>query len=383
VLIQAGLQIRANGDWMGNARFLLPGLVSSIVVAWQNGTHRALPKMAWPWVGLAGLMGFAFEPSQEGEREGKWAMVGGWRDPWYLTRPQEVLINPWSIPIIEETSFLVEYIPPGSGAYMFDVGVPGNIADIKIWDSAGLTDHLTARFISRSVLPGDEALLKARYEDKQSVWCLRYSWDKSDSDPADDWLKGLLPVLFPTRSANHLYRWRCRTDQKVSEDVQMQRWERLSNRYPSQDWFRWYMAQIYTRSGQFSEAVNLLKQNWYLSKEHEGWFLFGERPSFYRAGRGWPIYANGSIVSLAIEAKNFDSAQLLLDVDDPGVEGAKVRIQWQDQCGEVVELSVFQPIQVKLPACDMPGRRSLEVSFLNDVSDENIDRNLYVSLSLQ
>lgn len=265
---------------------------------------------------------------------------------------------------------------------MFDVGVPGNISDIKIWDSAGLTDHLTARFISKTFSASDQATLMERYNDPSVVWCLRYEWEDSNKDPADNWLKETLPSVLPSRSGNNRHRWRCRTNEQVSTDIQTKRWQSLIGRYPSQDGFRWYLAHLYAKQGHLTEATNLLKESWYLSHDHAGWFLFGDKPSEYKAGRGWPLYSNGQLVSLELPADRFNSSTLYLDVDDPGEDGAKVSVDWDNHCADTLFLTIYEPTQITLPSCSINQARKLIVSFLNDTSGNGFDRNVYVSVSI-
>ena len=184
-----------------------------------------------------------------------------------------------------------------------------------------------------------------------------------------------LPVIFPTRSPDPLYQWRCRSATQVSLEQQKHRWEQLIARFPSQDGLFWYLAKTQLRAGQLEEALSTQKKAPHMGGEAIGWVLLqGSQP--YLPGRGWPLYKNGEITSEVLPDAFWETTRVLIDVDAPGETGAQLRLGW-DGCGASQEIWVKEPSMVELPAC--VGRRSLRVAFLND-QVEGGDRNVYVSL---
>lgn len=378
LLVQGALLLRAGGDWMGHARFLVPGLLASVAAAWHVGEPR--PPRAGTWV-LAPLvlLGFAWEPSRAGRAGGAGALESGLRDPWFLARPLSAWRAPWTTPMLEETSFLVERVPPGAGAGISDVGLPGNLDDVRIWDMAGLTDRATALVIAGE--SGEISReLTDRYTHGDDVWCLRYGLGEGGAETLDGWLIELFPEVRQSRSGVTQLRWRCREGGAPGAEVVAGRWDRLLQRFPSQDWIRWHLAQAQLRAGAVEEARATVRAARSLADEGLGWVAFGEgQSSSFVPGRGWALYANGQRRSLEAGEELWRGARAHLDVDDPGDQGARVSIGWEPSCGEPVFADVHGAVDVAPPAC--AGRRRLVVTFLNDEARAGFDRNVYVTLA--
>lgn len=371
--LQSALLIRAGGDWMGHARLVLPGVVASLSAALVGGQTRPIP--AWspalllPFVALA----FAAEPAQ---------MQGAgprWRDPWYLGRPAQALAAPWSVPLLEEVSFLIRRVPEGAGAQLSDVGLPGNLEGVRVWDGAGLTDRVVAEIIAGSD-PQMSRPLKARFDDPDDVWCLRYGLADDGTDPADPWLKTAFPELATQPDARGLF-WRCRPGGTVSDATVAMRWQRLLERFPAQDEIRLRYARALLAVGDIDGALASAREAMWIGADSDGWVVFdAQTTAAYQPGRGWPLYANGSLRSAVLPADFWDDHRLALDVDDPGAEGAATSLSWDPPCGDPVRLNVAEIATVRPPTCLDQGPRALVVAFLNDESRAGFDRNLFVTL---
>ncbi len=381
LLIQGSLLVRAGGDWMGHARFLVPGVAASVAAAWIHGAPRQRP---WPALALVAAFGgfaFAWEPSHSGFADGKGILVPGWRNPWFLRHPGEALRAPWAVALLEETSFLVERVPAGAGAAISDVGLPGNLEDVRIWDNAGLTDRVTARVIASE--SGDIVQeLVDRYHHEDDVWCMRYGRGKNGEETADAWLTALLPEVSPSRSGSPHMVWRCRAGGAPDAEVVAARWAKLIERYPSQDWIRWYYARALVTAGQTNRAVEAVRGAMWLSDDGLGWIAFGEAQSAdYHHGRGWALYSNGSRSSIAATDDLWAGARIRLDVDDPGEAGAAVTIRWDPPCSSALDIVIHERVSLEPPHCDADtGPRRLVVEFRNDDAHGDFDRNVYVSL---
>ncbi len=371
LLIQAGLLVRAGGDWMGHARFLVPGLVASAAAAFATGKSRSWRPVAAVAAVLAGLTCFFWEPSRERGKE------SGARDRWFLWRPVAALGVPWTVPLLEETRFLVERVPQGAGASISDVGLPGNLHDVRIWDAAGLTDRVVAEVIANPT-KAITTELRARYDDDDDLWCVRYGLSPSGEETAPDWMVSRLPERSPSPSTPGAV-WRCREGGQPASGVVVARWARLVDRYPSQDWIRWHHARALWEAGDVEGALASASAAWWLGGEATGWLAFGDDGSFV-PGRGWPLYTNASLVSLPASSPFWQRFEVALSADDPGTEGARVRLGWDDGCGGTTEVVVHEPRTTAPPHCDADGTRRLAVSFLNDAAGPHSDRNVYVSL---
>lgn len=372
LLIQGGLLVRAGGDWMGNARFLVPGVIASVAAAFACGAARPIPR--WAPVALVPLaaLGFFWEP---------WQMQFGgprWRDPAVLARPDMSIRTPWAVPLLDEVTFLIERVPSGAGAMLSDVGLPGNLDDVRVWDGAGLTDRAVAEVIA-GTNGGLTATLRARYDDPTAIWCLRYGVDEQGRDPADPWLTTLLPVVATRPDARGMF-WRCREGEAPDAEVVVERWSRLLLRFPRQDLIRWSYARALLQLGRTDDALSVARQGVWVGHDVDGWVAFGPmNADAYVPGRGWPLYSDGEVDTPALPDSFWATHRVRLDVDDPGEEGARARIRWEPECGAPIELSVAARSVVTAPSCEV-SPRALVVEFLNDKWQPPLDRNLYVTL---
>lgn len=375
LLIQGGLLLRAGGDWMGHARFLLPGVIGSVAAALAIGAPRLVPRWVPAVLIPLAAVGFFWEPWQmqySGPR---------WRDPAVLARPDRSARTPWAVPLLDEVRFLIEQIPAGAGAMLSDVGLPGNLDDVRVWDGAGLTDRAVAEVIAGTD-GGLTDTLQARYTDPTAIWCLRYGVDEGGQDPADAWMVALFPVVATQPDARGLF-WRCREGQGPAPELVVARWSGLLQRFPRQDLLRWHTASALLDVGRTSDALAVARQATWIGQDAPGWVAF--RPTSgdaYVPGRGWPLNRNGEIQTHRLPESFWEAHSVLLDVDDPGQEGARTRLRWEPDCGAPVELSVSTRAVVTPPPCGA-SPRALVVEFLNDNWQPPLDRNLYATLVSQ
>jgi hypothetical protein len=371
-VIQAVLLVRAGGDWMGNARFLLPGAIGSVAAGLLNGRPRSAPQWLPVLLVPLAMSAFAWEPAE------MQAAGPRWRDPWLLRRPLAAFETPWSVPLLDEVAFLARRIPVGAGAQLTDVGLPGNLEDIRIWDGAGLTDRAVARIIAAPSQEMSETI-RARYDDPTAIWCLRYALAADGTDPGDAWLSGLFPEASAAPSEGMV--WRCREGGTPSADVVASRWAGLSARFPREDGIRLHYARALIASGRTEEARTVARGATWVGREADGWIAFLAAPGVrYVPRRGWPMYANGVLTSHSFEPQFWANHSIEVDVDDPGDDGARLRLQWNPPCGDVQEVSVHEREAVPLAGCPDNASRSLQVAFLNDLQRPGADRNVYVAL---
>jgi hypothetical protein len=106
-------------------------------------------------------------------------------------------------------------------------------------------------------------------------------------------------------------------------------------------------------------------------------FTDGTVPLQRQGDRGFALYWSGELVSRPLSS----AVTLLADADAPGEEGALASVAWDPPCGAPLEIRVTGPTELPLdpPACGAREWR-LRVSFLNDASGPDGDRNLYVGL---
>lgn len=373
LVLQATLLVRAGGDWMGNARILLPGVVASLGAAFASGTPRAFPRYAAVALAPFAALAFASEPAQmqgEGPR---------WRDTWFLRRPADAFKTGWSVPLLEEVAFLIHRVPIGAGAELSDVGLPGNLDDIRIWDGAGLTDRVVAEIIAGED-GGLSAPLKARFDDPDDIWCIRYAVAGDGADPADPWMKSSFAEVATQPDARGLF-WRCRPGGAVTNAVVAARWQRLLGRFPAQDGIRLQYARAQLTAGDVPGAIASARDATWVTWDADGWLVFGAPAgTAYTPSRGWPMHSSGSLRSASLPADFWTDRLAFFDVDDPGAQGAEATLRWEPTCGAPASITIHAPTSTSFPPCDTSTPRALVVEFLNDEWRPDFDRNLFVTL---
>lgn len=367
--VQALLLINAGGDWMGGARLLLPGLLAGLFATMQQERRNHPSGWVRGVVLLLGIGSFVIEPSRN------LGQSAGVRDFFLLRHPVLAFRTPWNLPLLEETAFLVEHVPMHAGALISDVGLPGNLEDVRIWDSGGLTDRLTAEILAGYHPEGLPEGWKKRYADDDDVWCIRYSVGDDGADTTPDWMNNLFPLLFPSTVHGRNLRWRCRPGGTPSPELIQQRWDALLARFPTQDWIRWHAARAYLVTGQTQTALEIARQATWI-REPAGWIIFDLDPARYQPDRGWGIYTNSSITSAEMPAHFWRNRKIVLDVEDPGVEGAQVEVE---QCGLIQMVWVKARTLVSGPPCDNDD--AWTVRFMNDAAGPEVDRNVFVMIA--
>lgn len=366
LMVQLLVLVRAGGDWMGNGRFLLPGLVAGALASMQTLEYHRVP--LWKVVTTV-LFGLGLMGTESARNRGQ---EYGIRDRWLLFHPLEILETPWGVPMLSETSFLIGRIPPQAGALLSDVGLPGNLGDVRIWDAAGLTDRLTAEILAGYYKEMPE-VWRSRYDDDDDVWCFRYEVGADGKDTAPEWMQQMFPEIASAPSSDRVLRWRCRAGGEPSPEVVLRRWDQLLHRFPSQDWIRWESAHAHLLQGQVDEALTIADQAYHV-QETTGWLIFNGVKENYRPGRGWGMYGNGTLSSAPLADTFWEHHRLVLEVEDPGEAGAQVVVE---RCGMARTLQVMKREEVPVVAC--ASAEALTLRYVNDAA--NPDQNVYVSVT--
>ena len=261
----------------------------------------------------------------------------------------------------------------------------GNLDDVAVLDQVGLTDRLVARYR----VAEDEALLPAihaRYDGPDAVRCLRLMRDDGQQPvPLEGWLAEGYPFEASYRAGIQNVRWSCASAERPSEEVVLERWTRLFERYPTLPWLRWQVARSLADQGELEQALALGTGGTTFDAPHDMpaslSFTRVPVPSRWVHGRGFALVRNGLTISRPLSAEELGASVLVVDVDAPGEEGAHVEIGWEGCEEEPVLEVVRKPAELGLEpptGCTAPYR--LTVRFLNDASGPEGDRNVYVSI---
>jgi hypothetical protein len=375
MLIQAALVVRANGDWMGHGRLMLPAVVASAAAAFASGSPRSFSASSLALISPLAFVSFMWEsaPMQ--------GAAARWRTPASVFHPEKAINIVWKVPLLDEVEFMIRRVPPGSGVQITDVGLPGNLDDIRVWDGAGLTDRVVAELLSSDDHSLNE-VIKQRLEDPNKIWCLRYGVSPDGSDPADPWLISLFPETATKPDQNGLF-WRCRAGGDVSFEVASARWRSLLARFPHADEIRLRFAQFQLDDGRADAALSTVQEVDWPGNQADGWLILRAPDNIpYTINRGWPMYRNGQMSSAVMPSDFWRQHFISFDVDSPGRDGAQVTIRWSPACGDAAKLMVKEATTLPLPPCDSVGPRSVTIDFENDVTENDFDRNIYVTLGL-
>jgi hypothetical protein len=135
LLVQCAFTLRAEPDWMGHARHLVPG-VCATAAAWAAGARPRTLGAGSCLALLAAIgLGSLFEPpgaTHTGLQRRELAALGS---------PLRGFGAALDTPQLEDVQWIVESAPWGGAVLLEDVGMPGNIEGVAIVDLVGLTDR--------------------------------------------------------------------------------------------------------------------------------------------------------------------------------------------------------------------------------------------------
>ncbi|MDP2305471.1 MAG: hypothetical protein Q8P18_05545 [Pseudomonadota bacterium] len=373
-LVQCVVELRAEADWMGHARYLLPG-VCATVVAWAAcAPPRALGRRSL--AGLLAIVGLAsaLEPPSV-------TLEGiALRSAWDLTTPSRWFHTALDTTQLEDVTWIVESAPWDSAVMLEDVGMPGNVAGVRIIDLVGLTD----RGIALAWLDpeGTDASLRARFSGAGApalVRRMKYG-DDSFARPVP-WLRlpSAQPVTYPQGTA---LQFRLTKGRPTPEEIG-RRWAALHARYPSQGPLTWYYTLDLARRGHLVDAARVAAA---ATRRFPADRLLEALPYALFA----PFDIDDSHEPLAplrqtgrpIPRAEAAGLALLLAVEPMPDEGQLVTVRWSCD-GPVSTVLVRGPTSMPLPgwACSDDTARIL-VEGLDQRPHRPLPRHVYAGLTL-
>lgn len=233
LLLQAALLLRAGGDWMGWARFLLPGVMAAVSAALVAWPARSAPPR-WGVVAavltVAGAAALAPRPEADGGLGAR--DLPTWAETTALRR------HGHDIPLAHDLAWVVENVPDGHAVMTTDVGILGHVPGVAVRDAGGLVDREVAEFrASRRPFvvdawaprygpaPGQIAFVRVSYREGQ------------DPPVLEPWLSSRLPHTADVGGAFRS-RWFAATPEKPAPATVRARWQHLAARFPASGWLR-------------------------------------------------------------------------------------------------------------------------------------------------
>ena len=365
--IQVAVALRAEPDWMGHGRHLLPG-VAATVLAWGSlGTPRKWNFQTWILAVPVALFGGTLEaPSLVHDgvaygRTGADEPFGSW------------FALAFDTPQLEDVRWIVAEAPAGSSVMLEDVGMPGNVPGVAVIDTVGLTDRLLARANA-----GDraaEVLVERRLRARPPALVRRMRYGAEGIPHPLPWLRLPEPTLVEwPQGVAALYRL---TEDRPTEAEILDRWRGLHARYPSQGPLAWELALALAETGHLAEAARVATD---MAAEYPSDPVVealpaavfapfdietaGVRPFDLRQG------------SRLLPRSEVDSVRLLVAVDPPG---GRVSVRWSCEGAEQVVDPASGP--TALPPWTCPGDQArLRVSALDERPRAPLPEHLRVGL---
>ena len=250
-LVQAAVVLRAESDWMGHARLLLPGVWATAVV-WgasaplrEAGARRVSPRLLAA-AAVVTVAAFFEPPTAPIVRP----IV---RDARVLTSPRQWFRSGFDTTQLEDVARIVKGTPVGGAVLIEDVGMPGNVPGARIIDIVGLTD----RTIARAALGERDAevALETRFlaPPDRPVLVRRMIYEEGGAPRPIPWMRLPRPthVTYPQGTAL----WYRLSDERPTPAQVAERWRVLHHRYPSQGPLAWYHAMTEAEQGRLPTAA--------------------------------------------------------------------------------------------------------------------------------
>lgn len=241
LLIQMGLELSADTDWMGHGRLLLPGVTATAALWLGSCRYRPLR----PWVGAVamGVVGFGalLDPPGIGVENLKFRDI----DP--LLHVYSMLTLPLDTPAVEDVVWVVRHVPDGSTLLTGDVGMVGTVPGVTVLDLNGLTDRriALANLGQLELEPLPDAFPRI----------LRQLGD----DPPAPWMGRGYRLLQTWKVEPFKVRWFGAGNlAELSRETIQRRWETLIERHPRQGALRRAAAEDRAADGDLEGALRIL-----------------------------------------------------------------------------------------------------------------------------
>ncbi len=378
--LHAVVLVDATGDWMGMSRLLLPGLLAT-AAGWL-ATAPARP--FGPLVPIAGVVALAAAawlpgwPGADGLHRRDWGAV---------IHPDLATALTLETPFDGDLEWMAWTLPEGARVQVGDVGMLALFPDIQVFDSNGLVDRAMAEHLA---IGGNPDALPGRYAGEGRVDCVRSSVNGGEPPVPTERITQVYTRTADLRFGTQKSLWWCLPGDNPPIETVRARWAALYAATPDQPWVRWQYARALADEGRWPDALDLVRAaprnlHWALDAAPGSLQMTrGPVPTSYWPGRGFGLYFAHSWTSRPMGVEEARRADVLLDVDEPGDEGAHVALSWEPSCEAppvVVVTHAAMRVRAPVPGC-ADGAMRLVARFLNDSPPGGPDRNVYVGLDI-
>lgn len=336
VLLHIGMLLVMGGDWMGNTRILLPGLLAGIAVL-VTGPARAPSRLAW--LALPTLPLLLLTPSR----------TSGLK--WLNSSTPNSAIPGLETPLVEDLRFIVQRVPDEGGVETGDIGLPGLIPGVRIVDSRGLVGPIRARDAISCVrrVVGDLDVRTPTFRARVKPYTERSSF----------------------QYAGHRVSWWCRPDAMAPPPAIVRaRWLTLVDRLPELPALRWHAARWLADHDEVDAAYALYAEQPWRDPNPASALLLVDGPlPDTPEENGFRIAPGESLRTRSLDGP------LDVHVVVDGSPGVAFTVSWRDEAGVTLKADrLVTPIRVAVTPPATGAR--LIVQRAADVPGAGTDRRL-------
>lgn len=244
LLIQAAVELRADTDWMGHARLLLPGAVAT-ALAWITLAPPTAGGRAWPAVAGVALLGGLLDPPGIGAAQ---LQV---RDLDALLHLRQNLTTSLDTPVMEDVAWVVANVPDGGAVLTGDVGMVGNIPGVRVYDLNGLTSRPIALFLSS----GGQDIERYLGDYYAALGDVPRFVRLADGREMEAWMGSGYVEATRYRQLDRDIFWYATSFSPPPLTLVQARWAALVEAFPSQGWLRRQQALALLAGGDLAGAI--------------------------------------------------------------------------------------------------------------------------------
>ncbi len=334
VALHLAMLLGMGGDWMGNTRMLMPGMVAGLAAL---ATSPPRETRRW-WLALVAVPLLAFTPARGSglvaraglDALGRHASVG----------PAHGL----ETPLLEDVNFIVQNVPANGRVETGDIGVPSLIRDVRIVDTRGLTDPARAHH--------NIPAINAEYVGDDAIACVRrLAGDLDVRTPEFRSRVAAYTVIRTYQYEGHRVTWWCRPGLAVPGPASVRaRWLGLVDRVPELPALRFMAARWLADNGELQAANDLYAVSPWREADPVTALLVASAPlPDVPEAAGYRVDAGESVRTHAVRPDGAGDIADVVVVGD-GAPGVAFSASWVDATGArsfgTSDLMVTTPFRV-------------------------------------
>ncbi len=386
LLIQTAILWRLSGDWMSEARFVLPGLCASAVLWVALGSPRAATGKTLLIAAVIPL-GALWAPKGYGAFSLERRPAPRPR-AWDLAWLRDV-----DTPLQEDLSWVTENVPDGSTIFVVDAGILGLIPGVRLIDARGLNTRRIAKAEAEGRTDAEINLMLENRSNLRPDYFRVAHWGKGAPEPIPANIVNAYAHVQTVRYIDGTISWFYNDPASPPPEVVWARWEQLREMFPSLSHVVWRATVARLEAGEpapLAEVAADAERRWPTDRRFTD---LPESASFpgspdevvWVSGRGTDLPQGRTLQSRRLNVAEIERLKLSVDTDASAGSGVSLRVAVDNECGSV-ETSIMatgrEAHRLPFPEqCPHPG--STRISVTSDVFDNmsTVPSHCFVSLT--